>query len=203
MQALSVTGILSLILVRTLALAEEDELRISLMAAIGAGGARVASNTSAQAPGLESNRALSWGGGLFMEKPISTHVGIELGAIYLARKFEVRNPSITFQRTVPTLIAPLEVRSWINDMFSVAGGFFAATRTNDQRDETTAASTAPASFSGGARKRFEFGFTAATAINQLRSRRPVFLQNLDTIGGSPTLRWMPHTKSASTIFSCS
>ncbi len=142
-----------------------EGVRVAVAGIAGVTGARNGSSNSAQGAGLTADRKIGYGAGALLEFPLSDGLGIETGALYVRRKFEIGNPSFRLTRTVPTLFVPLEARFWLGDFLSVAGGAFGAIRVGSQSDEVTSGSTTLASVSSGNRESTEFGATAAATLN--------------------------------------
>ncbi len=140
-------------------------LRLSIGGIAGLTGARENSSDSVQAKGLSSERHFSLGAGALLESALTDSVGIEIGALYIARKFEIGNEALKLTRTVPTVFFPLEARLWVGNMLSFAGGVFAAARVGNQHDEITSGNATLGSFSSGNRKNVEYGMTVAGTLN--------------------------------------
>jgi len=146
------------------ALAAEG-VRVAVAGIAGVTGARNGSSNPAQGAGLTADRKIGYGAGALIEFPFSEGLGIETGALYVQRKFEIGNPNFRLTRSVPTVFVPLEARLWLGNFFSVAGGAFGALRVSSQSDEVTSGSTTLASISSGNRESTEFGATAAATLN--------------------------------------
>ena len=144
---------------------ESHGLRVAIGGIGGFTGVRQGSSNPTQATGLDSTRRWSLGAGLLLESPIVDSLGIELGALYIDRKFELRNSNLAIVRHAPTLFIPLEARLWLLDTLSFAGGAFVAFKTGDRTDEIITGNTSAGSFSSNSRQNTEFGTTVAATLN--------------------------------------
>lgn len=141
-------------------------MRIAVMGIAGLTGAREGSSNPAQASGIDTSRNFGLGLGALIESPFVDAFGIEFGALYVARTFEIGNATVKFKRSVPTLMVPLDARLWLGDILSVAGGFFAAIKVGTQTDEYSIGNATVSTFgTNGDRQSPEFGMTLAATLN--------------------------------------
>lgn len=143
-----------------------DGLRLGVGALAGATGVDVSSNSPAESANMVENRKFGYGAGALIEVPIVEFFGLETGALYLHRRYDISNNSVNITRTVPSLIVPIEGRFWIGDIFTAAVGGFASIGVGKAKDEVNSGNvTVSNSFSHNDRKVAEFGLTAALGVN--------------------------------------
>ncbi len=161
---LGILGIVTLGLASASAFAASNGPRIAVGGIAGITGARTDSG-SIQNTGITTDRKIGWGGGLLVEAPLTDDLGIEIGGLYLNRKFEVGGNNLNFTRSVPTIFVPLEARFWLGNIFSVAGGGFYSLRIGDENNSINSGNSTLVSFDTGGRERNEYGLTAAATVN--------------------------------------
>lgn len=145
--------------------AQAEGMRLAVGGIGGFAGALVGSSNASQLLGLGSSRTLSWGAGLLLEAPINPTVGIELGGMFVARRFGIANNLLGVTRSIPTLMVPLEARIWLGNIFSIAAGGFAAFQLSAPTDEASIGGTPLGSFSLGSRQGTAWGLTGALTLN--------------------------------------
>ncbi len=135
---------------------------LTIGGALGMTGAKVASDNGVESDGLTTSRKLGIGGVVSLGMRSGAEpIGLELGAWYLQRKFEIGNNSLRLVRKVPTLFVPVELKLHLADVFSIGAGGFGAFRIGEMEDEVQAGNTTAFSFSSDQRKSTEFGWTAS------------------------------------------
>jgi len=129
---------------------------------LGLTNARVDSQNPLEADGLTTSRKLGVGASVTLGfHEAADPLGLQIGAWYLHRKFEIDDSSLRVVRTVPTLLVPVELKFFPTGILSVSGGGFAAFRIGDATDEVQLGNTSLFSFSSAQRKSTEFGLTLA------------------------------------------
>lgn len=114
-----------------------------------------------QESGIDSERKLSWGGGLMLDSPVGEALSLGVGALYIDRTFQVGTSSTRLERSVPTIFVPVELKFWIGDVLNVGAGAFAAIRTGKVKDSAILGGGTLASNAGNDHSGFDYGLTAS------------------------------------------
>jgi len=141
---------------------------------MGLTGARTGSSNPTEQSGLTTSRKLGLGlavslgidgasSGEGKEESVNPF-GLEIGAWYLNRKFEIGNNTLRVVRSVPTLMVPVEARISLLNIVSISAGPFAAFKMGDATNEVQSGTTTAFSFSSTQRKTTEFGGTIAAEV---------------------------------------
>lgn len=108
---------------------------------------------------------LNFGAGALIEAGVNDHFGIETGALFINRQYDVEAAGLRVVQEVSRLHIPVLARFWATDFFSVAAGPFVAFRTGDTETSLEVGSTEIGSITTSADDDVEFGLDAAMTFN--------------------------------------
>lgn len=128
----------------------------------GLTGART--DSSIQQSGINSGRKWGMGASVMLDTPIDKALSVGIGAIYIKRKFDIGNNTLSIERSIPTLFVPLEAKLWLGNFFDVGLGGFGSIRVGDEQNSVISGGNTGASISTGQRSTLEFGMTASLAF---------------------------------------
>lgn len=129
-----------------------------------------------QEQGIDSDRKLGLGAGILFDAPVSNALSFGIGALYIERKFQIGTGSVRFERTVPTVFVPVELKAWVGNVFSVGAGMFGAISAGDKKDVLKSGSGALTTTTSNDREGFEYGVTvSANALFPISGRTGLLL----------------------------
>lgn len=108
---------------------------------------------------------LNVGGGVLVEAAVNDAFGIETGALYLRRQYEVSEGNARLVQEVGRVHVPVLARLWPVDYFSIAAGPFVAFAVTDEETQLEIGDTEVAQIETAASNSAEFGLDAAATFN--------------------------------------
>ncbi len=117
----------------------------------------------AQEQGIDSDRKLGWGGGILFDAPVADALSFGIGALYIQRKFQIGTGSVRFERSVPTVFVPVEVKAWMGNVLSLGVGGFGAIRVGDTKNELVSGAGTLTATSNSSES-FQYGLTASANV---------------------------------------
>lgn len=128
------------------------------------------------------------GGGVLIEANLNGQIGIEFGALFLSRRYDVDRAGLKITEEVSRIHIPIVARFWATDFLSMALGPFIAFKTGTKKTSLQSGDTRLGSINTSADDSFEYGMDAAFTIDlAVANKTGVFIEGRysDTLDEKP------------------